>query len=229
MSSSPREVRRGSTQSRGSVGSASRRSASASRSASSSKAKRRRSSAAGGGGGGSHSSSKSSRRRNSRSNSKSDLGNLELRRLCEVAKDEKGWEKVRRWILSHSGVETQTAILQLGENGTSAIHLACKNLAPLDVVEMILNACEDALELSDDHGFCALHYACHYGAKEEVLKVLILSCPKILKKKDSKGRNPLHFAVGNKFKATPISPSIFTMLTQSGAARQMEAKGMLVS
>ena len=216
MSSSPRGVRRDSIQSRGSVGSG--------RSASSSKVNRRRSSA----GGRSHSSSRSNNRRKSRSNSKSNLGNLELRRLCEVAKDEKGWEKVRRWILSHSAVENQTAILQLGENGTSAIHLACKNLAPLDVVEMILNACEDALELSDDHGFCALHYACHHGAKEEVLKLLILSCPKILKKKDSKGRNPLHFAVGNKFKATPISPSIFTMLTQSGAARQMEAKGMLV-
>lgn len=154
---------------------------------------------------------------------------LELRRLCEIAKDERGWERVRKWILSHSPVETKSAILQAGENGTSAIHMACKNLAPLDVVEMILNACEDALELSDDHGFCALHYACHHGANEEVLKVLILSCPKILTKKDSKGRNPLHFAVGNKFKATPIPPSVFTMLTQTGAARQMEAKGMLVS
>ncbi len=178
---------------------------------------------------GSASSRMKRRRSNASSHSSRSKSNLELRRLCEIAKDERGWERVRKWILSHTAVETQTAILQTGENGTSAIHLACKNLAPLDVVEMLLNACEDALELTDEHGFCALHYACHHGADEGVLKVLILSCPKVLKKKDSKGRNPLHFAVGNKCKETPISPTIFTMLTQSGAARQMEAKGMLVS
>ena len=53
------------------------------------------------------------------SNSKSNKGNLKLRRVCEVAKEGKGWEKVRKLVLSHSPVETQTAIF----HGKIAIHL----------------------------------------------------------------------------------------------------------
>jgi ankyrin repeat protein len=156
-------------------------------------------------------------------------GHHELRHLCEVAQDDRGWEKVRNWFLSHSAIESKKSVSRTGEDGTVAIHMACKSSAPLDIIEMLLNACEDSLEFKDDYGWCPLHYACHYGASEEVIRVLILSCPKVLKEEDSKGRNPLHFAVGNKCKDMPFSASVFTMLTQSGAAKQVDAKGMLVS
>mmetsp|Transcript_19907 Transcript_19907/g.29820 ORF Transcript_19907/g.29820 Transcript_19907/m.29820 type:complete len:626 (-) Transcript_19907:125-2002(-) len=156
---------------------------------------------------------------------------LELHRLCEVAKDSddgRGWERVRNWFLSHSISESESAITRVGGDGsgTTAIHMACKNSAPLDIIEMFLNACEDSLELRDSHGWCPLHYACHYGASEEVLKVLILSCPKMLREQDSKGRVPLHFAANN-CKHLPFTASIFTMLTQSGAAKRSDVKGML--
>lgn len=148
----------------------------------------------------------------------------ELRRLCDVA----DWEKVRNWFFSHSAVESELAISRKGENGTTAVHMACKSSAPVDIIEMLLNGCDRALELQDDHGWCPLHYSCHYGASLEVIKVLILSCPMIMKREDTKGRNPLHFAVGNRFKQVPFTASAFRLLTQGGAAKMADSKGMLV-
>ena len=156
-------------------------------------------------------------------------GHFELRHLCEIAQDEQGWEKVRNWFLSHTELQSQNAVSRKGENGTTAIHMACKSSAPLDIIEMFINACEDSLEFKDDYGWRPLHYVCHYGASEEVLKVFIQSRPRTLKDEDSKGRNPLHFAVGNKCKDVPFTPSIFNMLIQGAAERQVDGKGMLVS
>ena len=156
-------------------------------------------------------------------------GPLELHHLCDVAQDERGWEKVRNYFLSHSVGEAHNAIFQQGEDGTTAIHMACKNCAPIDIIEMMLNSCEKSLEFRDEHGWSPLHYACHFGCSEEVIKVLILSCPKALKKEDAKGRNPLHFAVGNKHKSKPFNTSTFLLLTQGGSARKSDSKGMLVS
>lgn len=153
---------------------------------------------------------------------------LALQHLCETAKNERGWEEVRSWFFTDSTKECKSALSQKGENGTTTMHYVCKNNTPLDIIEKMINSNGKLLELRDSHGWCPLHYACHFGANKDVIKVFILSCPKIVKREDSKGRNPLHFAIGNKCKSEPFTISVFTLLTQSGAARKIDSKGILV-
>eukprot|EP00580_Thalassiosira_gravida_P016391 CAMPEP_0201668694 /NCGR_PEP_ID=MMETSP0494-20130426/20628_1 /ASSEMBLY_ACC=CAM_ASM_000839 /TAXON_ID=420259 /ORGANISM="Thalassiosira gravida, Strain GMp14c1" /LENGTH=143 /DNA_ID=CAMNT_0048149197 /DNA_START=48 /DNA_END=476 /DNA_ORIENTATION=- len=48
------------------------------------------------------------------------------------------WDYVREWLKEHSIEETKEAVELKGEFDTTALHVACRNHPPLDVVELML-------------------------------------------------------------------------------------------
>ena len=53
------------------------------------------------------------------------------------------WDYVRQWLQEHSMEETKEAVELKGEFDTTALHVACRNKPPVDVVEVMLMAAPD--------------------------------------------------------------------------------------
>ena len=71
-----------------------------------------------------------------------------------------GWEHVRTFLRSHSIEETKGAIEARGEFDTTALHVACRNDPPADVVDVMIMAAPDMIYWADSFGWLPLHYAC---------------------------------------------------------------------
>jgi hypothetical protein len=68
------------------------------------------------------------------------------------------WDLVRAWLREHSREETQEAMELKGEFDTTALHVACRNHPPLDVVDLMLMAGPDMIFWADSFGWIPLHY-----------------------------------------------------------------------
>lgn len=137
------------------------------------------------------------------------------------------WEPVREWLRTHSAEEVRVAAEQRGENAMTALHFACRNAPPADVVDVFLSIAEDTVQWPDTFGWLPVHYACACGADTDVIKLLAEAFPESKTTIDRRGRTPLHFALGNSKK--PVAPDVVVLLSSSGAAGYADDNGMLVS
>jgi hypothetical protein len=138
---------------------------------------------------------------------------------------EKSWQPVRQWLSSHSAEEVRAASQQKGEGGLTALHFACRHVAPIDVVDVLLAIAADTVSWPDSFGWLPIHYACASGSDSEVVKALAEFYPESKTAVDRRGRTPLHFALGDR----PASPDVILILSSSGAAGFPDEIGMLVS
>jgi hypothetical protein len=80
-----------------------------------------------------------------------------------------------------------------------ALHVACVVSAPLGIVELLIQAYPQALELPDPHnGSIPLHLACMKGGSLPVLRTLLQARPATTKGVDARGRLPIHYAILSK-------------------------------
>jgi len=137
------------------------------------------------------------------------------------------WEPVRRWIRDHSPEEIRESARQRGHHSMIALHMACRNVPPLDVIENLLLAAEGTAEWQDSVGCLPIHYAAACSAGFAVIKTLTDVFPESRTTLDVQGKSPLHYAV----KASNLDPSwadVVLQLSSTGAARIADLEGMLV-
>ncbi len=108
-----------------------------------------------------------------------------------------GWDVVREWLQSHDFNETKSAIEYKGEFDTTALHVACRNRPPKDIIDVMIMAAPDMIFWADSFGWLPLHYACANGAEIDVVSALLEAYPDSKLTTDKRGRTPLHFALGN--------------------------------
>lgn len=76
------------------------------------------------------------------------------------------------------------------------LHVACVVSAPLRVIESLIRAFPQALEIADPHsGSIPLHLACWHNSPVTMLRALLQACPGTTKVADIHGRLPIHCAV----------------------------------
>ena len=139
------------------------------------------------------------------------------------------WEPVRQWLRTHSAEEVRTGAEQRGESAMTALHFACRNAPPLDVIDVFLSIAVDTVQWPDSFGWLPIHYACACGADGEVIKSLADAYPESKTTVDRRGRTPLHFYLGNSNPEKPLSPAVVVLLSSTGAAAYADDNGMLVS
>mmetsp|Transcript_3867 Transcript_3867/g.8515 ORF Transcript_3867/g.8515 Transcript_3867/m.8515 type:complete len:866 (-) Transcript_3867:203-2800(-) len=120
------------------------------------------------------------------------------------------WEYVRQWLREHSIEETKEAVELKGEFDTTALHVACRNRPPVDVVDIMLMAAPDMIFWADSFGWLPLHYACANGTDIGIVTLLLDAYPDSKLTTDKRGRTPLHFALGNV--ENPPSPALVKLL-----------------
>eukprot|EP00934_Nitzschia_sp_Nitz4_P000341 Nitzschia sp. Nitz4//scaffold345_size17508//8951//11547//NITZ4_008824-RA/size17508-processed-gene-0.12-mRNA-1//1//CDS//3329548631//341//frame0 len=134
------------------------------------------------------------------------------------------WDPVRDWMRSHSADEVKASAEQRDDAGKTALHFACQNSPPADVVEVILSVAAEVIQWPDTFGWLPIHYACAYGASAQVVKALAEAFPESKTTRDRKGRTPLHFALGT---TNGHSPAVIAILCSTGAASYTDDNGMM--
>jgi hypothetical protein len=134
------------------------------------------------------------------------------------------WEPVRDWLLCHPLEEIRAGVEQTDEAGKTALHCACQNTPPSDVIDVFLSAASDVVQKPDNFGWLPIHSASAYGASEQVIQRLAEAFPASKTTVDAKGRTPLHLSLG----LNPCS-AVVALLSSTGAARCLDDNGMLVS
>ena len=136
------------------------------------------------------------------------------------------WEPVREWMRNHTAEEVRAAAEQRDDAGKTALHFACQNSPPPDVIDVFLSIAVNIVQWPDSFGWLPIHYACAFGADTEVIKSLAEAFPESKTTVDRKGRTPLHFALGT---SNSNSPAVVVLLSSMGAASYADDNGMLVS
>jgi hypothetical protein len=139
---------------------------------------------------------------------------------------DESWEPVREWLRTHQADEVRNAAEQRGESNMTALHFACRNVPPLDVIDVFLSIAQDVVQWPDSFGWLPIHYACACGADADVIRNLADAFPDSKTTVDRRGRTPLHFALGNSNK--PVSPDVVVLLSSTGAAGFADDNGMMV-
>ncbi|KAL7556480.1 hypothetical protein ACA910_003113 [Epithemia clementina (nom. ined.)] len=140
-----------------------------------------------------------------------------------IAEAEESWQAVREWLSSHDAETVRMAAEQRGESGLTALHFACRNVPPLDVIDVFLSIAADTVQWPDSFGWLPVHYACASGSDTAVIQALTESFPESKTTTDRRRRTPLHFALGEK----PASPDVIFLLSSTGAASYPDEIGML--
>ncbi|KAL7557331.1 hypothetical protein ACA910_020319 [Epithemia clementina (nom. ined.)] len=140
-----------------------------------------------------------------------------------IAEAEESWQVVREWLSSHDAETVRTAAEQRDESGLTALHLACRNIPPLDIIDVFLSVAADTVRLPDLCWWLPLHYACACGSDTAVIQALVESFPESRISTDRRHRTPLHFALGEK----SASPDVIFLLSSTGAASYPDDIGML--
>mmetsp|Transcript_10528 Transcript_10528/g.14774 ORF Transcript_10528/g.14774 Transcript_10528/m.14774 type:complete len:811 (-) Transcript_10528:2351-4783(-) len=153
---------------------------------------------------------------------------LLLNHLCTNATEKKPetWEQVREWLRTHQAEEVRQAAEQRGDSNMTALHFACRNGPPPDVIDVFLSIAVDTVQWPDSFGWLPIHYACACGASIDVIQSLAEAYPESKTTVDRRGRTPLHFALGNA-SDKPASPAIVALLSSTGAASYADDNGML--
>lgn len=111
----------------------------------------------------------------------------------------------------------------------TAVHIACRNSPPLDVIDVFLTIADETLQAQDSFGWLPIHYACACAASSDVVKVLAEKYPESKTTVDRRGRTPLHFALGqsNRNPGKLAEPAVIAILANTGAAGYADEQGML--
>lgn len=72
------------------------------------------------------------------------------------------WDLVRTWLSDHSLDETKSAVELKGEFDTTALHVACRNKPPVDVVDIMLMAAPDMIFWADSFGWLPVSLSYSY-------------------------------------------------------------------
>jgi ankyrin repeat protein len=136
------------------------------------------------------------------------------------------WDPVREWMRTHTADEVHAAVRQRDEFGKTALHLACQNAPPDDVIDVFLTIAKDVVQWRDSYGLLSIHYACAHSSSIHVVKSLTTSFPESKTVVDRQGRTPLHCAWGP---SSVQSADVIQILASSGAAAYPDSNGMLVS
>ena len=67
------------------------------------------------------------------------------------------WDNIRQWLRTHIAEEARQAAELTKEYNTTALHLACRNVPPVDVVDVLLSAAPDTVQWEDSFGWLPLH------------------------------------------------------------------------
>jgi hypothetical protein len=78
--------------------------------------------------------------------------------VAKVAADN-SWAPVREWMRTHSAEEVRAAAEQRDDAGKTALHFACQNAPPIDVVDVFLAIAIDVVQWPDSFGWLPIHYA----------------------------------------------------------------------
>jgi hypothetical protein len=79
--------------------------------------------------------------------------------------------------------------------GNLVLHEACRYLAPVDTIEVLIDANEEAVRTKGHSGFLPLHFAYASGASEDVIKLLVSIHPDAIQAADDDSHTlPLHLA-----------------------------------
>jgi hypothetical protein len=144
---------------------------------------------------------------------------------------DESWEPVREWLRNHNADEVRQAAEQRGDSSMTALHFACRNQPPIDVINVFLSIAIETVQWPDTFGWLPIHYACACGASTDVIKALAEAYPESKTTVDRRGRTPLHFALGNGNQNPDrlAAPAVVAILSSSGAAAYADDNGMLVS
>jgi hypothetical protein len=98
-------------------------------------------------------------------------------------------------------IETQPHIAYVKFSGRSTsagnllLHEACRHQAPIDTIEVLVDANEDAVRAKGHSGYLPLHYACSSGASERVVELLLSIYPDAVQVADDHSHTlPIHLA-----------------------------------
>jgi len=85
---------------------------------------------------------------------------------------EEVWDDIRHWLRTHIAEVAWPAAELTGEYKTTALHLACRNVPPVDIVDVLLSAAPDTVEWEDSFGWLPLHY----GKRSSRVGSLLIEC-----------------------------------------------------
>ena len=145
---------------------------------------------------------------------------IEMQRFSEVIERIKAKPSEATLTLSgHSGAHNS-----IMNQGNLALHEACKNQPPADLIHVLLEAHENALKTKGQWGYLPLHFACCSRAAPEVVAKLIIAYPSATRAKDDhEGTLPLHLAA--KWGASDeVIMALLTVHPKASAARDMTGK-----
>lgn len=147
-----------------------------------------------------------------------------------LAEADESWEPVREWLRSHTAEEVRKATEQRDDSHRTALHLACRNQPPIDVINVFLSIAVETVEWPDTFGWLPVHYAAACLADTDVIKALTELFPKSKTTVDSRGRTPLHLVLGNGNRNNEMmaAHTVVAILSSSGAATYADFNGMLV-
>ena len=136
------------------------------------------------------------------------------------------WNSVREWIQTHSPEEFREAAEQRDDVHKTALHFACQQQPPIDIIDSFLNVAADTVQWPDSNEYLPIHYACAFGAEAQVIKNLAEAYPESKTTVDKRGRTPLHFFLGIQAQNSD-SPDIVALLSNTGAASYPTEEGIL--
>jgi len=104
--------------------------------------------------------------------------------------DDHDWEGVRNFFRRLPGASRERR-----PNGNSALHEVCKRQPPISVIDVLLEAHEDAIRWHGEYGYLPLHFACTSGASFEVVTRLLEIYPAATRCRDDlEDALPIHLA-----------------------------------
>jgi hypothetical protein len=145
---------------------------------------------------------------------------IEMQRFNEVIARIKAKPSEATLTLSgHSGAHNS-----IMNQGNLALHEACKNQPPADLINVLLEANENALKTKGQWGYLPLHFACCSRAAPEVVAKLIIAYPSATRAKDDhEGTLPLHLAA--KWGASDeVIMALLTVHPKASVARDLTGK-----
>ncbi|CAJ1945588.1 unnamed protein product [Cylindrotheca closterium] len=137
------------------------------------------------------------------------------------------WDPVRDWLHGHSVEEIRDAAEMRDDVGKTALHFACQNIPPIDIIDAFLGIAPEIVQWPDSFGWLPIHYACAYDAEPAVIKNLADTFPESKTTVDRKGRTPLHFFLGTLGTRNSNSAEVTLLLSNTGAAAYPTDEGLL--
>ena len=107
----------------------------------------------------------------------------------EFLKETIDWDQVRQWVQ-----ECPDVCKEKDSKGCLPLHCACDTIAPLNVIQLLVEAWPDAVKEKDHDGDLPLHCACFKNASPDVIQCLVEKWPQSIHAMNDSGSTPLAYA-----------------------------------